>query len=121
MYRPEITISALKTPEQMAKDIQRRFSPYHKEYHAAARKRAESHDAYEDKTLASLTALKGYKLDDYEAKNKQISLTIDNLLGEDNYARGTAKVSGNRIDLELDGLSLEQAKNIMKIVNGKAR
>ena len=118
--RPSITISNMKTAEQIVADINRRLIPQYKEHFAAAKKSAESHDAYEDKTLASLELVKGSKLTDYETKNKKISISVPTAEDRDHGIYGNAKASGDSIEMELRSLAPDQARRIMLLIGGSA-
>ena len=112
LNRTNITLSAEKTPELIAKEIQRRFMPGHQKYHAAAKAIATDTDAYEDLTIATLTDIKGASLGEYEAREKQITGVFR---GDDVY--GSVKASGASARIEVSGLTADQVKKIAAIVN----
>ena len=120
LIKPKISISAMKTPDQMAKDIQRRFMPQYKEYFAAAKLQADKWDKYEDDSIAALEAIKGSKLDRYEARDKKISIDIPDTDSE--YSSyGHFKANGTSLEFEIHGITAEQGIQIMKILQGKVR
>jgi hypothetical protein len=116
LERPEITISAGKTPEQMVRDIQRRFTPFHQRYHTLAKKKAEADDAYEYETTSNLAAIKGSKLSEYEEKERRISIS-----SRDDGVYGHVKVSGSSVSMEINGLTVDQAKRITAVIKGRVR
>lgn len=112
---PSISISSAKTPEQIAKDIQRRFLTSHKEYHTASKKKAQDRDAHEDLTVKSLQAVKGKPLDDYEISRKKLTVSPKH-----GGVYAYVEANGAHINMTISGVTPEQAVAIRKILNQRS-
>ena len=108
----EITVSIDKSPQQMVKDIESRLLPVCAKYLAEVKKQITSADDYENTTVSTLETIKGGKLDEYEARNKEVALIVAN-------GYGHAKASRREVSLDIHGLSLEVALQIIALLPKK--
>jgi hypothetical protein len=106
--KDRISVSADKTPQQIAKDIANRLLPICKEYLAKVKKQINSTNEYYATTESALETLKGAKLDEYEIRSKEIRLNTKG------YCH--AKASRNEITLTLDSLDLQTAQKIIALL-----
>ena len=115
---PRITISADKTAEQIAKDIQRRFIPDYQDYRRRVQERIDATNDYESTTAKSLETLKGSQLTDYEKKeHKFYGYAKKNSEG----FRYEVKASRKEVDVELHNLTVEQAEQVLAVVLKKEK
>lgn len=108
----EITVTNKKTAEQVVKDIERRFMPDYMVELNKVIKQVEDDNDYHDSRESMLTELKGSKLDDYEEKNGEFS--ISSTYG----VWGTVKAYRDNVTIELRDLTVKQAKQILDIAQG---
>lgn len=110
-----LTMSAEKSPEQMAADVKRRFVPVFCELAERAVKKDAQNTAYEDDKQKTLEAVKGGKLDEYEKGRSEVSLRN---LKEGVW--GTARYESNgQVKLEVSGVPVELAKKFLAELGGE--
>lgn len=110
----KISISLNKPPKQIAKEIERRFMPTHLKQVAYVQEQIKRSDDYQDKSINALVELKGFGLDDFERTNKKISIPCE---GEKKFY-GNIHAHGDSIRMEIGSLTLDQAKAMLKALNG---
>ena len=113
---PTITISPDKTPEIIARDIERRFLPAYREYLRRVQARVNDHNEYEAKTAAALAALKGAALTEYEAKERKFNMDGRKVKGQDYTPHANIQASREDITLEIRNLSIDQAARILAVI-----
>ena len=107
--KDSITVSSDKSPEQIAKDIERRLMPEYKDRLAKVKEKIRHYDDYHNSTISTLTDLKGFAPDEWEIRNKSFSLR-----GIKGY--GTVKVSGSEASIELSYMSPLIIKKIIALL-----
>lgn len=117
---PLIAFSITKTPEQIAKDIQKRFLPDYIARLEKVRARIASTNDYDTRTNNTLAAILGREPDDHERAKRACSVDLGTLPGEEYETRAYAKVSRESIDLELHNLNLKTALAVLALVRKAA-
>lgn len=119
---PRITLSPEKTPEQITKDIQRRFLPDYMDYLKRVEEKVKSHDNYEDRIFSNIEILTGKKPDENMKKTKKISFHFEKIENVTEYNLYVdVKVSENDAKIELDNLTLEETKYILDYIKKNRR
>ena len=113
---PGITISPDKTPEQIARDIEKRFLPAYREYKKRLQAVINAHDDYEAKTVAALAALKGAALTEYEIKERKVNIDGRKVKGQEYTPYANVRASREDITLEIRNLNPDQARRILAII-----
>jgi len=106
--RHEITVSLAKTPQQIARDIERRFLPRYRELFGGVVERVNKSNQYARTCAKNLEAIKGKPLTEYEMKERTWRFS-GSVLGEVWVDNESARV-------ELHSVPIETAKKIMAIV-----
>jgi len=106
--RHEITVSNTKTPEQIARDIERRFLTRYRELLKTVTQRVNQSNDYERTCVKHLEEIKGKKLTEEEKKQHRFGLH-----GE---ISGEFSVHGDSARIELHSVPVETAKKIMQLV-----
>jgi hypothetical protein len=114
---PTITISPDKTPEQIARDIEKRFLPDYRDYRARVQAVVDAHNDYESTTAASLLAVKGAQLTEYEARERKFSAYA--VPEEYSGARYEVKASQKEIDIDIHNITIDQARAIIALITKK--
>ena len=111
-HEPRISLDSNKTAEKIAKDIQTRLYPEYFARLEEARQKIADNNEYTDTTEKALTELKGKALTDDEKNGKEFSLY-------DIGKHGIVHASRELIRIEVSDLTIEQAKEILKIIKGE--
>lgn len=106
--RHEITVSIAKTPEQIARDIERRFLPHYRTLLKGMIERVQKSNEYDRTSVRHLEELKGTELSEEERRGHRFHLS-DEIFGE-------VSVHGETVNIELHSLPLETAKKIMELI-----
>jgi len=118
---PEISFSISKTPEQIAKDIQRRLWPEYIARLEKVRARIASTNDYNIRTNNTLAAILGREPDDHERANSACSVDLGTLPGCEYEARAYAKASREDVTLEVHNIDQKTAKAILALVRKAAQ
>jgi hypothetical protein len=113
---PSITISPDKTPEVIARDIERRFLPAYREYLRRLMVVINAHNDYEMITAASLETLKGAALTEYEIKDRKFNMDGRKVKGQDYTPCANVRASREDITLEIRSLTIDQARRILAVI-----
>jgi len=114
---PSIKVSATKTPEQIAKDIERRLMPeYTTLLDALVKAAAEAQDwaRAQDATVIKVANALGVvaRTEDYPQPNAPRYRTLLHATGNDGRLI-EAKVSGTHVTLEIRGLSIKEVESVI--------
>ena len=109
--RHEITVSSLKSAEQIAKDIERRFLPRYRELLKRAADIVKQSNDYARQCARNLEAIKGGKLTDEELEHS--TLRIEGLV------YGEIRVRGEDAAVELRSVPIEMAEKILRLITKK--
>jgi hypothetical protein len=117
---PSIAFSISKTPEAIAKDIQRRFLPEYIARLAKVRARIAEGNDYDTRTNATLAAILGRSPDDHERNKRAASVDLGKLPGQEYETRLYAKASRESVDLELYNVNLDIVQAVIELVRARA-
>jgi hypothetical protein len=106
--RHEITVSITKTPEQIARDIQRRFLPRYRELLGGVVERVNKTNQYARTCAQNLLAIKGEPLTETEARERAWRFS-GSVFGEVWVGNESARI-------EIHSLPIEVARKIMTMV-----
>ena len=106
--RHEISVSIAKTPEQIARDIERRFLPRYRELLRRVKEKVAQSNEYAVACARNLERIKGGKLTEEEEKGY-----IMHLSGE---IFGEIRVHGETVRIELHSVPIEAAQRIVRIL-----
>lgn len=114
--RHEIMVSITKTPEQIAKDIGRRFLPRYRELLKRVIERITKSNEYDRTCVRNLDQIKGKKLTDEEKEKRRLWLS--------GPIACEVHVNDEDATIELRSVPIETARKIIELierVEGKAR
>jgi hypothetical protein len=106
---PSITVSRLKTAEQIIKDVKRRLMPDYEAVMVQAREKIASAEAYENAKANNLKAVKGSKLTEEEANSGRWHFYAEG------KPYGEVRASNDSVSLELNNLPPAVAAKIIRL------
>ena len=107
--RHEITVSALKSAEQIAKDIERRFLPRYRELLKRAIEIVNQSNDYAGKCAENLQLIKGGAPTEEELKDSALRVEEGPIYGE-------IRVRAEEATVELRSVPVETAEKIMRLI-----
>ena len=116
--RPEITVSSTRTPQALAKDIERRILPDARAYWEAAKLEHQAKTDAENGQRAALVRLEAHGARGYAHELERFS--VSNLPGH-THIRGHINHDGTRVNLDIAGLPLDTAAAVLELIEGNAR
>lgn len=108
----EITVSVSKSPERIAKEIERRFLPRYREVLKSILEKVHKSNQYARTSERNLELVKGETLNDLERNNARFVLHLEPIFGE-------IKVSADEAAIELHCVPIEKARQIIRLIKTK--
>jgi hypothetical protein len=117
---PRINVNRCKTPAQIAKDIHRRVIPKLDEAMPIIlerKRRSDEHENLNESNAARLSPLLGNK-EPYREPGYYTFIITNSIERTDRACYARVAITGDRIKLELDHLTIGETEVILRIVNG---
>ncbi len=108
--RLSVSVSGARPPDQIAKEIERRFLPRFSEIARKSEEIEKRNQAYKARLESCLARLKGEALDESERQNGQFLLHLEPSWGTVQYS------DENEVSLDLHNVGVEKAGRILKIL-----